>query len=89
VVGDIVARAIAAKAVQLSTQSSSHARDLDRKLVQPRQAGRIAGIGSWRFDLGTRSVVWSDQVFAIYGLPRGPAHSCDDAVKSIITISPA
>jgi diguanylate cyclase (GGDEF)-like protein len=76
----ISARATAVKAVRLSTQLGSHARDLDRQHVQLRQAERIAGIGSWRFDLETRSVVWSDQVFAICGLPRGPAPSFDDAL---------
>ena len=76
----ISARAIAAKAVRLSDQLSRHARDLDRQHVQLRQAERIAGIGSWRFDIATQSVDWSDQVFAIYGLPPGPGPSLEEAM---------
>jgi diguanylate cyclase (GGDEF)-like protein/PAS domain S-box-containing protein len=66
--------------VQLSTQLGNHALELHRQHVQLRQAERIAGIGSWRFDLETQIVVWSDQVFAVYGLPPGPVPSFEQAM---------
>lgn len=40
-----------------------------RKMRQLRQAERMASIGSWRLDIATGEVEWSDEVFTIYGLP--------------------
>jgi diguanylate cyclase (GGDEF)-like protein len=37
-----------------------------------RQAERAANVGSWRLDLATRQLHWSDQVYAINGVP--PTH---------------
>jgi PAS domain S-box-containing protein len=33
-------------------------------------AERIAGVGHWRFDIATRKIKWSDEVFRIHGLSR-------------------
>jgi PAS domain S-box-containing protein len=32
---------------------------------------RVAGIGSWEWDIATGHVVWSDELFRIYGLEPG------------------
>jgi PAS domain S-box-containing protein len=41
----------------------------------------LAGIGSWRFDVGTHHVRWSDQVYRIYGLdPETFDPALNDAV---------
>ena len=37
-----------------------------RKWAQ--MAEEIAGVGHWRMDLTTREVIWSDEIFRIYGL---------------------
>ncbi len=34
-----------------------------------RQAQRVAKIGSWWFDVKTREVVWTEEIFRIFGLP--------------------
>lgn len=39
---------------------------VERKLAE---AQRVAQIGSWNWDLATREIVWSDQLFHIYDLP--------------------
>ena len=42
----------------------------DRWDRQFREAERLAGVGSWRLDLATATVEWSEQVFEIFGLPQ-------------------
>ena len=46
-----------------------------------RQAERAANIGSWRVDLATQRLHWSDQVYAITGLEAGNSVSVPDAVQ--------
>lgn len=48
---------------------------------QFRQAERMASIGSWRLTLADETVEWSDQVFAIYGLPKGATLHVDEALS--------
>lgn len=33
-------------------------------------AEQLAGVGYWHFDVSTRKITWSDEVFRIHGLPR-------------------
>ena len=40
----------------------------DRSRRQLAQAERMANVGSWRLDLATSFVAWSDQTYAIHGL---------------------
>lgn len=42
----------------------------ERVRRQLAQAERMANIGSWRLDLATEQVRWSDQTYAIHALPR-------------------
>ncbi len=46
-----------------------------------RQAERAVNVGSWRIDIATRQLNWSDQVFAITGLEHSPSVSVPDAVQ--------
>jgi PAS domain S-box-containing protein len=39
--------------------------------AQLQQAERLAGVGSWRWDVGDDRVTWSDQLYRIYGLEPG------------------
>jgi len=75
------ARASAATALKLSEETRRRADAIARQHVQLRQAERMAGIGSWRLDLNDRSVFWSDQVYAIHGLPTGQMPSVDQALS--------
>lgn len=45
------------------------------------QAERAAQIGSWRLDLATDELHWSDQVFAIHGLPAGTPLDTTSAIN--------
>lgn len=45
-----------------------------------RQAERAVNVGSWRVDIATRRLHWSDQVYAITGLEAGHSVSVPDAV---------
>jgi PAS domain S-box-containing protein len=48
---------------------------LERELAATRsrldESQRVAGIGSWEWDIPNNHVVWSDQLFRIYGLEPG------------------
>jgi diguanylate cyclase (GGDEF)-like protein/PAS domain S-box-containing protein len=46
-----------------------------------RQAERAANVGSWRVDLATRELFWSDQVYAINGLKPGRRVTVEEAVS--------
>lgn len=70
----ITARASAAAALR-------HASQLERQHLQLRQAERMAGIGSWRLDLTDMRLQWSDQVYAIYGLPVGQMPSVEHGLS--------
>lgn len=45
-----------------------------------RQAERATNVGSWRVDLATHRLDWSDQVYAITGMERGRSISVEQAV---------
>lgn len=45
-----------------------------------RQAERAANVGSWRIDLATRHLFWSDQVYAINGVETGRPINIADAI---------
>ena len=70
VCGLIRARSTASDAIHLSGALHEHIHSLDRQHRQFRHAERLAQIGSWRLTLEDNQLDWSDQVYAIYGLPR-------------------
>lgn len=41
----------------------------------------LATVGQWECDLSRNSLTWSDQVYDIFGLPRGERVSRDEAVS--------
>lgn len=45
-----------------------------------RQAERAVNVGSWRVDLTSQRLHWSDQVYAITGLEPGPSVPIEEAV---------
>lgn len=45
-----------------------------------RQAERATNVGSWRVEIATQRLFWSDQVYAINGLEPGRVVSVEDAV---------
>ena len=45
--------------------------ELATALRRQDEAQRVAGIGSWEWDIPNNHVVWSDELFRIYGLEPG------------------
>ncbi len=44
------------------------------------RTGRIAGVGGWRFELGSGRIHWSDQTCRIHDLPPGYQPTLDEAL---------
>jgi diguanylate cyclase (GGDEF)-like protein len=63
------ARKVALRAADIAEERGLMVEHLERERRQFKQAERMAGMGSWRYDLDQRSVSWSDGVFAIHELP--------------------
>jgi PAS domain S-box-containing protein len=47
---------------------------LQEREAQLAEAQRIAGIGSWEWEVGTNEVVWSDELYRLYGLEPQSVH---------------
>lgn len=59
------------KTLSLIGERKVHLRQMELHNRQFRQADRMANIGSWRLSLADMATQWSDQVYAIHGLPVG------------------
>jgi len=53
---------------------------LDRAERLLRTAGRVAKLGGWMLDLGSRRVEMSEEVCAVHGIPPGSAPGLDSAI---------
>ncbi len=76
----IAARASAAEAVRFAEERERNLQALDRKHRQLRQAERMAKIGSWRLTLADNQTEWSEQTYAIHGVPPGDGKPLDSAL---------
>lgn len=76
----ISARASAAAAVRFAEERERTLQALDRKHRQLRQAERMAKIGSWRLTLADNKTEWSEQTYAIHGVPPGDGEPLDSAL---------
>jgi diguanylate cyclase (GGDEF)-like protein len=90
----IRARMLLASTVRYADERRAAAAEIQRQHDQLRRAERIADMGSWRVDLADEHIEWSDQVFAIHGLPVGKAPTLQRAldyypVRARATISDA
>ncbi|HET6718968.1 MAG TPA: PAS domain S-box protein, partial [Rhodocyclaceae bacterium] len=58
--------------------------DVARSISLLNEAQRIANLGSWSFDLRSRKLEWSDQIYRIFGLdPRGFAASYEGFLQCV------
>ncbi|TPG55374.1 sensor domain-containing diguanylate cyclase [Sphingomonas glacialis] len=74
------ARALAARAIAIADARGAALQRLDITHRQFRQAERMADIGSWRLTLADNCAEWSEQIYAIHGLPPGVKPALDDAL---------
>lgn len=68
------------KIAKLIDQGAEHIRQLSIRNRQFRQAERMANMGSWRLTIDDNKTQWSEQVYAIHGLPLGTQHLIEDAL---------
>lgn len=76
----LTARARAKQLRELAEERRVALAELDLTHRQFRQAERMANIGSWRLRLCDHHTEWSDQVYAIHGLPHGQQSMLDEAL---------
>ena len=74
------AHATAQDARYLAELAEERADILDGQHRLLRQAEKLAGVGSWRVSLDDGVVQWSDQVYAIHGLPIGSPPPLEEAL---------
>lgn len=63
-------------------QGEVRRRQLDDQLSATQ---RMAGIGTWEFDVAAQRLIWSDEVYAIHEVPRGTRLSIDQALDFYAT----
>ena len=65
-------------------KARAHAQTLATDLVKVHhfleQAGRVAGVGAWRLDLGAMQLEWSDETCRIHEVPLGHRPTLDEAI---------
>lgn len=76
----LAARRVAAHASVLAQERGAALQRLDITHRQFRQAERMANIGSWRLRLDDNTTEWSDQIYAIHGMPHGVKPTLDEAL---------
>ncbi|GGE97025.1 hypothetical protein GCM10011404_32740 [Sphingomonas prati] len=67
--------------LKLALERNNAVLSAERLSKQLLQAERMAEIGSWRLDLATSKVSWSEQVFKIHGLPASEHPDLDAALE--------
>lgn len=90
----IAAKSSASAAVRFAGERGRHLEELNRRNRQLRQAERMASIGSWRLTLADNQTEWSEQTYAIHGVPVGDGQPLDSALdffpaKARVTITNA
>ncbi len=73
-------RMLTFQALKLAEQHKADLRTMDLRNRQFRQAERMGNIGSWRLTLADNRTQWSEQVYAIHGLPVGHDPSLNNAL---------
>ncbi|WP_283206828.1 diguanylate cyclase domain-containing protein [Methylobacterium thuringiense] len=76
----LAARSTTISLVRLAEERRKDLEALDRSNRQLHQAERMAQIGSWRLCLRTQHTAWSDQTYAIHGVPVGDGTPLETAL---------
>ncbi|WP_206238277.1 sensor domain-containing diguanylate cyclase [Novosphingobium terrae] len=75
------ARAATADALRLAEERGEALRKLDQTNRKLRQAERMANVGSWRLRLHDNQTEWSEQTYAIHGVPVGDGTPLTEAME--------
>lgn len=69
-------------------QSKSETKKVQKKLERSEfflsKSGKLAKIGAWELKLASEEIFWSDEVFAIHGLPVGEVPSFEKCINFYI-----
>jgi diguanylate cyclase (GGDEF)-like protein len=77
----LAARAAAQQALAIAARCEEQADALARRDRTLMQAERLAGIGSWRYELATGRLDWSDGIYRLHGLPAGGRLTVEQALE--------
>jgi len=68
---------------RLEAQAAELAARVDQRTRELTEAQRIAGVGSWQWDLNSNQIRWSDQTYRIFGLDPADAVTMERFVALI------
>jgi signal transduction histidine kinase len=72
------------RAIRYSLDQKGKEADLLRSEARLKEAQRIARIGNWEWEFGTKTLYWSDQLFRIMGRdPAGPPPTLAETVEAV------
>jgi hypothetical protein len=74
-------RRLSQESIRLALERQDALDEMARTQRLLQQAERMARIGSWRLELATGHVQWSDQTYAIHGLEPGSDEMLDHALS--------
>jgi len=74
-------RSATADALRLAEERGQALRKLDQTNRKLRQAERMANVGSWRLRLDDNRAEWSEQTYAIHGVPVGDGTPLETAME--------
>ncbi len=74
------------EATRLAAQTQEQARALRLRERRFIQTERIARVGGWEFDVGTKAVAWSNETYRIYGIEIGTPIDLDLALSAYSAI---
>ena len=69
---------------ELERLVEARTRDLGRSQTLLAEAQRLAQIGTWEYDLVTRTLVWSEELYRLYGLDSAAGSPDVDAVGAMM-----
>lgn len=76
----LMARSVSKNSLNLAEVAHGRAVALQRSVTAFRQAERIAAIGSWRYEVRTGKIEWSEGVYRIHELPEDTDMTIDMAM---------
>jgi len=68
---------------QLEQKVKQRTQELQEAYRDLNRAQTVAHIGSWRLDIGSNRLLWSDEAYRIFGIPEGTPMTYETFLSSV------